>query len=63
MSIVLNIVLTAALVGYTLYLMIGLIRRPSNICGCCSSCEGCSMVGSCHAGRCDQADKTDHSSK
>lgn len=58
MSIVLNILLTAAVIGYSIYLLIRLIRRPANGCGCCSSCEGCAMAGKCHAGRCDQEKET-----
>lgn len=47
MSLFLTILIAAAVVGYAVYLLVRMIRRPEkSCCGC--GCGRCPMAGKCH---------------
>ena len=46
MNMLLTILIAAAVLGYSLYLLVRMLRHPGRSCGC--GCGGCPMAGRCH---------------
>ena len=46
MNMLLTILIAAAVLGYTLYLLLRMLRHPGGGCGC--GCGSCPMADRCH---------------
>ena len=46
MNILLTILIAAAVLGYSLYLLVRMLRHHGGGCGC--GCGSCPMAGRCH---------------